>query len=162
MSFSNFAYTGVLARQPSTFGVQRRRGAYPKLPLLPRAALRSFPSLHPPWRPVTPPRARARAYVPAFAMGFGTSSSAATMPMTMECASKYGCRESLVRFVIPLGTNINRDGAALYEATSVIFIAQARCALGAWMQGAGSAPAAAMQSHCMLCMRRVRHHGQSP
>ncbi|KAK9837108.1 hypothetical protein WJX81_003155 [Elliptochloris bilobata] len=66
-----------------------------------------------------------RAYIPAFAMGFGTSSSAATMPMTMECASKYGCRDSLVKFVIPLGTNINRDGAALYEATSVIFIAQA-------------------------------------
>lgn len=60
-------------------------------------------------------------------MGFGTSSSAATMPMTMECASKYGCRDSLVKFVIPLGTNINRDGAALYEASSVIFIAQARC-----------------------------------
>ena len=48
------------------------------------------------------------------------------MPMTMECASKFGCRESLVKFVIPLGTNINRDGAALYEAVSVIFIAQAR------------------------------------
>ena len=51
-------------------------------------------------------------------MGFGTSSSAATMPMTMQCASEYGCRESLVKFVIPLGTNINRDGAALYEAVS--------------------------------------------
>ena len=70
--------------------------------------------------------AHGRAFVPAFAMGFGTSSSAATMPMTMECASKYGCRDSLVKFVIPLGTNINRDGAALYEASSVIFIAQAR------------------------------------
>ncbi len=59
---------------------------------------------------------------------FGTSSSAATMPMTMQCASELGCRESLVKFVIPLGTNINRDGAALYEAVSVIFIAQARAA----------------------------------
>ena len=77
---------------------------------------------------ITLPCAHPRAYIPAFAMGFGTSSSAATMPMTMECASKYGCRDSLVKFVIPLGTNINRDGAALYEATSVIFIAQACCA----------------------------------
>ena len=65
-----------------------------------------------------------RAYFPAFAMGFGTSSSAATMPVTMECGMKLKCRPSIVKFVIPLGTNINRDGAALYEAASVLFIAQ--------------------------------------
>lgn len=65
-----------------------------------------------------------RAYFPAFAMGFGTSSSAATMPLTMECGVKLKCRPSIVKFVIPLGTNINRDGAALYEAASVLFIAQ--------------------------------------
>ena len=57
-------------------------------------------------------------------MGFGTSSSAATMPVTMECGVNLKCRPSIVRFVIPLGTNINRDGAALYEAASVLFIAQ--------------------------------------
>ncbi|EIE22044.1 Sodium:dicarboxylate symporter [Coccomyxa subellipsoidea C-169] len=66
-----------------------------------------------------------KAYFPAFAMGFGTSSSAATMPVTMECGVNLKCRPSIVRFVIPLGTNINRDGAALYEAASVLFIAQA-------------------------------------
>ena len=65
-----------------------------------------------------------RGYFPAFAMGFGTSSSAATMPVTMECGVKLKCRPSIVKFVIPLGTNINRDGAALYEAASVLFIAQ--------------------------------------
>ena len=65
-----------------------------------------------------------RGYFPAFAMGFGTSSSAATMPVTMECGVNLKCRPSIVRFVIPLGTNINRDGAALYEAASVLFIAQ--------------------------------------
>ena len=65
-----------------------------------------------------------RGYVPAFAMGFGTSSSAATMPVTMECGVNLKCRPSIVKFVIPLGTNINRDGAALYEAASVLFIAQ--------------------------------------
>ena len=65
-----------------------------------------------------------RAYFPAFAMGFGTSSSAATMPVTMECGVKLKCRPAIVKFVIPLGTNINRDGAALYEAASVLFIAQ--------------------------------------
>ncbi len=57
-------------------------------------------------------------------MGFGTSSSAATMPVTMECGERYGSRKSIVKFVIPLGTNVNRDGAALYEAASVMFLAQ--------------------------------------
>lgn len=46
------------------------------------------------------------------------------MPITMECGVKLKCRPSIVKFVIPLGTNINRDGAALYEAASVLFIAQ--------------------------------------
>jgi Na+/H+-dicarboxylate symporter len=42
----------------------------------------------------------------------------------MECGEEYGCERSLVQFVIPLGTNINRDGAALYEAVAAIFIFQ--------------------------------------
>lgn len=48
------------------------------------------------------------------------------MPVTMQCGEDYGCASSVVRFVVPMGTNINRDGAALYEAVSVIFITQAR------------------------------------
>ena len=67
-----------------------------------------------------------RAFLPAFLVGIGTSSSAATMPVTMQCGEDYGCASSVVRFVVPMGTNINRDGAALYEAVSVIFITQAR------------------------------------
>lgn len=42
----------------------------------------------------------------------------------MECARKAGCDESIVKFVLPLGTTINMNGTALYEATTVIFIAQ--------------------------------------
>lgn len=42
----------------------------------------------------------------------------------MKCGEEYGCASSIVRFVIPMGTNINRDGAALYEAVSVMFICQ--------------------------------------
>jgi Na+/H+-dicarboxylate symporter len=57
-------------------------------------------------------------------VGVGTSSSAATMPVTMKCGEDYGCVSSIVRFVVPMGTNVNRDGAALYEAVSVIFIVQ--------------------------------------
>lgn len=57
-------------------------------------------------------------------LAFGTSSSAASMPVAMKCGEDYGCAGSIVRFVIPMGTNINRDGAALYEAVSVMFICQ--------------------------------------
>lgn len=57
-------------------------------------------------------------------MGVGTASSAATMPVTMKNAEDHGCAPGIVQFVIPLGTNINRDGAALYEAVTVIFILQ--------------------------------------
>ena len=66
-----------------------------------------------------------RSFLPALVMGFSTSSSAASMPVTMECGDRYGCDPGVVRFVIPLGTNINRDGSALYEALAVIFICQA-------------------------------------
>eukprot|EP00250_Pteridium_aquilinum_P018171 c23976_g2_i2 orf=504-1859(-) len=66
-----------------------------------------------------------RSFVPALIMGFSTSSSAASMPVTMECGENFGCDRSIVQFVVPLGTNINRDGAALYEAVAVIFICQA-------------------------------------
>lgn len=66
-----------------------------------------------------------RSFLPAIFVGVGTSSSAATMPVTMKCGEDYGCVPSIVRFVVPMGTNVNRDGAALYEAVSVIFIVQA-------------------------------------
>ncbi|EFJ34670.1 hypothetical protein SELMODRAFT_438697 [Selaginella moellendorffii] len=66
-----------------------------------------------------------KSFLPALCMGLGTSSSAATMPVTMQCGGEHGCDQSIVQFVIPLGTNINRDGAALYEAVSAIFICQA-------------------------------------
>ncbi|BBM98413.1 hypothetical protein MPTK1_1g13310 [Marchantia polymorpha subsp. ruderalis] len=66
-----------------------------------------------------------RAFFPALVMGVGTASSAATMPVTMKNAEDHGCAPGIVQFVIPLGTNINRDGAALYEAVTVIFILQA-------------------------------------
>lgn len=65
-----------------------------------------------------------RSFLPALMVGLGTSSSAATMPVTMKCGEDHGCAPSIVRFVVPMGTNVNRDGAALYEAVSVIFIVQ--------------------------------------
>ena len=54
-----------------------------------------------------------------------TASSAATLPVTMECVEKNnGVSNRAASFVLPLGATINMDGTALYEAVAVIFIAQ--------------------------------------
>ena len=42
----------------------------------------------------------------------------------MDCAAKAGCDDNIIKFVLPLGTTVNMNGTALYEATTVIFIAQ--------------------------------------
>ena len=44
--------------------------------------------------------------------------------VTMQCAEQLGCEDSIVKFVLPLGVTVNMNGTALYEATTVIFIAQ--------------------------------------
>lgn len=61
----------------------------------------------------------------ALLTAFGTASSSATLPLTMECAIEGGVDKRAVKFVLPLGATINMDGTALYEAVAVMFIAQA-------------------------------------
>lgn len=61
----------------------------------------------------------------ALITAFGTASSAATLPLTMECAVEAGVDKRAVKFVLPLGATVNMDGTALYEAVAVMFIAQA-------------------------------------
>ncbi len=57
---------------------------------------------------------------------FSTSSSAATLPITMATVQEnLGVREETAKFVLPLGATINMDGTALYESVAAIFIAQA-------------------------------------
>jgi Na+/H+-dicarboxylate symporter len=56
---------------------------------------------------------------------FATASSSATLPLTMECARENRVDRRAVRFVLPLGSTVNMDGTALYEAAAVMFIAQA-------------------------------------
>ncbi len=57
--------------------------------------------------------------------GFSTSSSNATLPVTMETAErKLGISKSVSSFVLPLGATVNMDGTALYQAVAVMFIAQ--------------------------------------
>ena len=63
---------------------------------------------------------------PAQLVGFSTSSSGATLPVTMErCEEKLGVSEEVSSFVLPLGATINMDGTALYQAVAAVFIAQA-------------------------------------
>jgi proton glutamate symport protein len=58
-------------------------------------------------------------------VAFSTSSSSATLPVTMEVAQeKLGVSRSTSSFVLPLGATINMDGTALYQAVAVMFIAQ--------------------------------------
>ena len=61
----------------------------------------------------------------ALITAFGTASSSATLPLTMECALEANVDKRAVKFVLPLGATVNMDGTALYEAVAVMFIAQA-------------------------------------
>jgi len=62
---------------------------------------------------------------PAQLVAFSTSSSGATLPVTMECAEKnLGVSEEVSSFVLPLGATINMDGTALYQGIAAVFIAQ--------------------------------------
>lgn len=68
-----------------------------------------------------------RKMFPAMITAFGTSSSSATMPVTFSCLEEgAGLDKRIVRFCIPVGSTINMDGTALYEAVAAIFIAQYR------------------------------------
>ena len=76
---------------------------------------------------LTPLRARDffRGVAPAQLVAFSTSSSAATLPVTMRAAeSNLGVPKDVAAFVLPLGATINMDGTALYQAVAAMFIAQ--------------------------------------
>jgi proton glutamate symport protein len=71
-----------------------------------------------PWRHL-------RAMAPALVTAFSTSSSAATLPITMDCVEKRaGVSNRICSFVVPLGTSVNMSGSALYECVAALFIAQ--------------------------------------
>jgi Na+/H+-dicarboxylate symporter len=62
---------------------------------------------------------------PAQLVAFSTSSSAATLPVTMEqVEKKLGVHNDISSFVLPVGVTINMDGTSLYQAVATVFIAQ--------------------------------------
>ena len=64
--------------------------------------------------------------LPAQLLAFSTSSSAATLPITMECAeNNLKIKKEVSSFVLPIGATINMDGTSLYQAVAAVFIAEA-------------------------------------
>ncbi len=71
------------------------------------------------------PIAHFKAMIPALVTAFSTSSSSATLPMTIECVEKNAnVSTKTASFVLPLGATINMDGTALYECIVAIFLMQ--------------------------------------
>ena len=67
-----------------------------------------------------------KAIAPAQLVAFSTSSSAATLPVTMERVTEHmGVDEEVSSFVLPVGATVNMDGTSLYQAVAAVFIAQA-------------------------------------
>ncbi|MES2272583.1 MAG: dicarboxylate/amino acid:cation symporter [Chlamydiota bacterium] len=66
-----------------------------------------------------------KAMAPALVTAFSTSSSSATLPITIDCVEKRaGVSNRICSLVVPLGTSINMSGSALYECVAAIFVAQ--------------------------------------
>ncbi len=63
---------------------------------------------------------------PAQLLAFSTSSSAATLPVTMDCVEEnLGVDKEVASFVLPIGATINMDGTSVYQGVAAVFIAQA-------------------------------------
>ncbi|MGB3799820.1 MAG: dicarboxylate/amino acid:cation symporter [Lewinella sp.] len=66
-----------------------------------------------------------RGIAPAQLLAFSTSSSAATLPATLECTTgKLGVGEEIASFVLPIGATVNMDGTSLHQAVAAVFVAQ--------------------------------------
>ncbi|MCW8922853.1 MAG: dicarboxylate/amino acid:cation symporter [Gammaproteobacteria bacterium] len=67
-----------------------------------------------------------KAMMPALLTAFSTSSSSATLPLTLDCVERRaGVSNRVSGFTLPLGATVNMDGTALYECVAAMFIAQA-------------------------------------
>jgi len=88
--------------------------AFITLPLIIKFVAKVKPSLH------------ARAMSAPLITAFSTSSSSATLPLTLDAVeNNSGVSNKVTSFVLPLGATVNMDGTALYESVAAMFIAQA-------------------------------------
>ena len=72
------------------------------------------------------PKAFMKGMTDALLMAFTTCSSSATLPVTLNCVQdNIGVSKNIASFMLPLGATVNMNGSALYQASAVIFIAQA-------------------------------------
>ena len=63
--------------------------------------------------------------LPAQLLAISTSSSAATLPVTMDCVqNNLGVKKEVANFILPIGATLNMDGTSLYQAVAALFIAQ--------------------------------------
>ena len=60
---------------------------------------------------------------PAMIFAFTSTSSAATLPVSKECADEMGADKDIASFVLPLGSTINMDGTAIYQCVATVFLA---------------------------------------
>lgn len=61
--------------------------------------------------------------MPAMIFAFTSTSSAATLPVSTDCAEKLGAKKDVASFVLPLGSTINMDGTAIYQCVATVFLA---------------------------------------
>ncbi len=61
--------------------------------------------------------------VPAMIFAFTSASSAATLPVSKECADKMGADKDISSFVLPLGATVHMDGTAIYQCVATVFLA---------------------------------------
>ncbi|MBO5255687.1 MAG: dicarboxylate/amino acid:cation symporter [Opitutales bacterium] len=96
------------------------------------------------WSSGISPIKHIKTMLPVLLTGFSTSSSVASLPVTMECVQKgAGVQKEIAGFTIPLGATVNMNGTALYECTAVVFISQI-CA------SAGLCPAMSISMQIMI------------
>lgn len=77
------------------------------------------------WGGIPNPVVFFKGMLPAQLVAFSTSSSAATLPVTMECIeNKLGVNKEVSSFVVPIGATINMDGTSIYQSIAAVFIAQ--------------------------------------
>jgi Na+/H+-dicarboxylate symporter len=127
MKVAPFAVFGLIAQVASTIGFNAlsSMGAYVFVSFVGFAALITCYSVIVwVWTGKSPIKFLASIAEPVL-LAFSTSSSAATMPVTMQIAEdKLGIEPTVARFLIPLGTTVNMAGSAIWQTTAIVFIAQ--------------------------------------